>query len=404
MNDRQRFNAIMHYQPFDRCCVIQDFSYWDETLEAWRYYGLPEEVERTGTEAFFGFDPMWGGVSANVMLCPRFEPQVISDDGVHQVVRQEDGVVVRRRKKLGSIPQHLDHTLKDRASWERHFKWRLDPDNPDRLPADLDERLAAVADAKRTFPLQTSAGSMFGKLRNWMGLEGVSYIQYDDPELFAEMIRTIGDCIVGTLEKVLARAKQASVTFDYASMWEDMSYSHGPLLGVPAFEAHCVPQYRRISELLKAHGTDIIVLDSDGDVRLLLPGWLDGGVNCAFPFEVGTWGSDPLEARKRFGKQLRIAGGFSKRILARGKDAIAAEIDRLAPLVEQGGFIPFCDHRVPPDVSLENYLFYVERAKQVWGKGLPNLRPTGRPDTAAPCYGKPYDHRVILGGADSPPG
>jgi len=401
MNDRERFNAIMHYRPVDRC-VIQDFSYWAETIEAWHYYGLPQEVDSSNTEEFFGLDPMWASVSANVVLCPPFEAKVLEDDGQYEVVRQEDGVVVRRGKKLGSIPQHLSHTLTDRDSWERHFKWRLDPDHPDRLPADLDERLAAVADAKRTFPVNTGAGSMFGRLRNWMGLENVSYIQYDDPKLFAEMIETIGSCAVGTLRRLLERARAAGVTFDYASMWEDMSFAQGPLLGVPAFEAHCVPQYKRISDLLKEYGTDIIILDSDGDVRPLLPGWLRGGVNCAFPFEIGKWGADAIEARRQFGQELRIAGAFSKRILAKGPDAIAAEVDRLAPLVEEGGFIPFCDHRVPPDVSLENYLFYIDRAKAVWGKGLANLRPTGKPDTSAPYYGKPYDHRVILG--DEPAG
>ncbi len=399
MNDRQRFNAIMHYKPFDRC-VIQDFSYWDETIMAWHHYGLPWDVDRFSTEAFFGFDPMWNGLGASVMLCPAFESKVLSDDGEFQVLQQGDGTTIRKAKLLSSIPEHLDHTLKDRATWEKHFKWRLDPENPERLPADLDQRLAEAADARRTFPLGTGCGSLFGQLRNWMGLMAVSYIQYDDPELFAEMIATIGSCIVGTLEKLLPRARAAGVSFDYGSMWEDMSFAQGPLLGVPAFHRHLVPQYKRISGLLKQYGTDLIILDSDGDTRLLIPGWLEGGVNVAFPLEVGTWNNDPLEARRRFGKELRIAGGFSKRILARGKQAIAAEIDRLAPLVEEGGFIPFCDHRVPPDVSFEDYLYYVQRAKQVWGKGLPNLRPTGRADTSAPCYSKPYDHRVILG--DSP--
>lgn len=398
MNDRERFNAIMHYQPFDRC-VIQDFSYWDETVMAWHYYGLPAEVDRANTEEFFGFDPMWDEVGANVMLCPAFESKVLEDDGAFQIIQQGDGTIIRKAKLLSSIPEHLDHTLKDRASWEEHFKWRLDPENPDRLPADLDERLAGLADEGRTVPLRTTCGSIFGQLRNWMGLVAVSYIQYDDPRLFAEMIETIGSCIVGTLGRLLPRAKAAGVTFDYGAMWEDMSFAQGPLLGVPAFQAHCVPQYKRISALLKTHGTDLIMLDSDGDTRALIPGWLEGGVNVAFPLEVGTWNSDPLEARKRFGKELRIAGGFSKRILARGEDAIAAEIDRLAPLVEEGGFIPFCDHRVPPDVSFSNYLFYVGRAKQVWGKGLANLRPTGKPDTSAQYYGRPYDHRVILGDA-----
>jgi len=398
MNDRERFNAIMHYQPFDRC-VIQDFSYWRETVMAWHHYGLPAEVDTSNSEAFFGFDPMWAGVGANVNLCPSFESKVLEDDGTFQIVQESDGTIVRRQPVLGSIPQHLDHTLKDRASWEEHFKWRLDPSNPDRIPADLDEKLAANADARRTWPLSTGCGSVFGRLRNWMGLEGVSYIQYDDPPLFAEMIETLGSCIVGVLEKVLPRARAAGVTFDFGAMWEDMSFAQGPLLGVPAFDAHCVPQYQRISALLRECGTDLIMLDSDGDSRPLIPGWLKGGVNVAFPMEVGTWNNDPIEARERFGPELRIAGGFGKRILAKGQDAIAAEIDRLAPLVEAGGFIPFCDHRVPPDVSFEDYLFYVDRAKQVWGKGAADLRPTGRPDTSADRFGQPYDHRVILGDA-----
>jgi uroporphyrinogen decarboxylase len=396
MNDRQRFNAIMHYRPFDRC-VIQDFQYWQETIDAWHCYGLPKDVNYGNAWEFFGFDRLYDSCGGNVMLCPAFETKVLSEDDHSETVQQGDGTVIRRLKhELSSIPTQVDHVLKDRASWEAHFKWRLDPAHPDRLPGDLDGRLADLADSKRTFPLSTGAGSIFGQLRNWMGIEGVSYIQADDPKLFAEMIQTIGACIVGTLRRVLQRASKAGVTFDYAGMWEDMAYSHGPLLGVPAFEALCVPQYQGISRLLKEYGTDLVVLDCDGDPRLLYPGWLKGGVNVAFPLEVGVWGNEPVSCRRRFGKEMRILGGFSKRILAASRDAIAREIDRLAPLVEEGGFIPFCDHRVPPDVSLENYLYYVRRAKQVWGKGLANLRPTGSPDTSAAHYGKPYDYRVFL--------
>ena len=398
MNDRQRFNAIMHYQPFDRC-VIQDFQYWHETLDVWHAYGLPAEVGWNQTQGFFGFDPMWDGVGANVMLLPAFEQRVLEENERFKIIVQADGTTVRWLKTGASIPQEIDHALKDRATWDREFKWRLDPSYPGRLGADLDERLEQVADSRRTFPLSTGAGSVFGQLRNWMGIEAVSYIQYDDPKLFEEMIEAIGSCIVGTLKQLLERARAKGVTFDGAGMWEDMAYSHGPLLGVPAFERLCVPQYQRITGLLREYGVDRVWLDCDGDARPLYPGWLRGGVNVAFPMEVGTWGNDPIENRKRFGKDLLILGGFNKRILASGKDAIAREIDRLAGLVWEGGFIPFCDHRVPPDVSLENYMFYVERAKQVWGRGAPDLRPTGRLDPSAPLYGQPYDFRKITGDA-----
>jgi uroporphyrinogen decarboxylase len=82
--------------------------------------------------------------------------------------------------------------------------------------------------------------------------------------------------------------------------------------------------------------------------------------------------------RRRYGKGLLMRGGFDKHILARGPDAIRAEVRRLTPLVEEGGFIPHCDHRVPADVPMANYIFYVEEAKRVWGKGMGNVRPMGK--------------------------
>jgi uroporphyrinogen-III decarboxylase len=66
-------------------------------------------------------------------------------------------------------------------------------------------------------------------------------------------------------------------------------------------------------------------------------------------------------------------GGFDKHILATTKEAIKAEVHRLTPLVEEGGYIGFCDHRVPPDVPLDNYLFYLETVRDVWGYGV-NLK------------------------------
>ena len=58
------------------------------------------------------------------------------------------------------------------------------------------------------------------------------------------------------------------------------------------------------------------------------------------------------------------------------KAARVAEVHRLAPLVEAGGYIGFCDHRVPPDVPLENYWFYLETVRDVWGHGI-HLKPMG---------------------------
>ncbi len=60
----------------------------------------------------------------------------------------------------------------------------------------------------------------------------------------------------------------------------------------------------------------------DGKIDDLLPLWLEGGVNCMFPIEIGTWGADPVKYRKQYGQDLLLMGGFDKHILAKGKREI----------------------------------------------------------------------------------
>src|SRR5688500_3373171 len=137
MNDRERFNATMHYGPRDRAPIC-DFGFWPETIDEWHKQGLPASVggghDTTDTNTFFGMDSYAGGPGVNNGLCPAFEYKVIEDQGDHEIVQQGDGVTVRRKKYMGSIPEHHGHLLVDRQSWEEHYKWRLDPNCPERYP------------------------------------------------------------------------------------------------------------------------------------------------------------------------------------------------------------------------------------------------------------------------------
>lgn len=374
MTDRERFVATMHYQPVNRCPIC-DFGFWDETIPEWHKQGVPEIVEWTWnakihTDVWFGMDGYAAGGTADPGLCPGFEWLVIEDQGDHEIVQQDNGVRVLRKKYLGSIPHHVSHLLVDRDSWRVHYLPRLNPDITGRYPKDWDAAVARWTDPNRDYPITVSAGSLFGWLRDWMGMENVAVLPYDDPAWFEEMVTTIADCVVGTLTRVLETGAQ----FESASMWEDMCYSGGPLLGPDHFKRFLVPQYRRITELLHKHGVNIVWIDCDGKIDALIPHWLDAGVNCMFPVEVGTWHADPVLYRKEFGKDLRIIGGFDKHILQGERSRIRTEIERFVPLVEEGGFIPLPDHRVPPDVPYRNYLYYLQEARRVWGKGL-NLKP-----------------------------
>ena len=60
-------------------------------------------------------------------------------------------------------------------------------------------------------------------------------------------------------------------------------------------------------------------------------------------------------------------GGVDKTVLAEGPPAIKSYLETLVPLVERGGFIPFCDHRCPPNVKVEDYLYYLDLKEELFG-------------------------------------
>jgi hypothetical protein len=187
MNHQERFRATMHFQPVDRA-PLYDFSFWDETLPEWHKQGLPVSVTRRNAQRYFGLDASLAGGDQNwevgfpVDLCPCFDTIVLEDRGDHEVVQQWDGVRVLRKKYMGSIPQHEGHLLEDRASWEKHYQWRLDPNHPERW-RNFDQRIAQWQ-APRSEPLFVTAGSLFGRTRDAMGMENVALCVYDDPALF----------------------------------------------------------------------------------------------------------------------------------------------------------------------------------------------------------------------------
>ena len=380
MNDRERFLATMQYEPRDRC-PIWDFGFWDEIFPIWHKQGLPEEVNN-GWQAsqFFGMDDFDAGLGPNSGLIPGFESKCIKEEGEFVWWRGSDGVVSLSKKNTVSIPEQVDFFLKDRDSWHE-FKKFLDPNDPRRLPANLGAKLEKHRDATRPYPLSVGAGSLYGVPRNWIGMQNLSLLLYDDRALVEEIVEQLAECILVPLARLLALARGKGVTFDYASMWEDICFNRGPLIGPRMFREICGPHYRRITDLLARYDCKIVQLDCDGNIDSLIPIWLDNGVNCMFPIEIGDW-ADPIAMRKKWGKGMLMRGGFDKHILAKGPKEISAEVKRLTPLVEEGGFIPHCDHRVPADVSLANYVFYIKEAKRVWGKGLLNLRPMGKLKTA----------------------
>jgi uroporphyrinogen decarboxylase len=345
-----------------------DFGFWGETLVIWEEQGFPKGAN---TDEFFGMDAQWTAPPISAGLFPSFDYTILEEREETRIVRDQEGVTKEEGKFLGSIPKHIDHTLKDRASWEAEFVPRFNGKNPGRYPANWDELKTEYLDPSREYPLAIGVASLYGSLRDYMGVENISLLVYDDPALFEEMVSTCAQCVIDSVLPAL----ESGIKFEFASFWEDMCYKNGPLLSPRVFQKVLVPNYKRITSMLRDFGIDVALVDCDGEISKLTPLFLEGGVNCMFPIEVGTWNADPIQMRAQYGKKLLMMGGVGKRMLASDFATITAEVERLAPLVEEGGFVPTPDHRVPPDVPLANYIHYLNEARRVWGRGLGNLRP-----------------------------
>ena len=88
-------------------------------------------------------------------------------------------------------------------------------------------------------------------------------------------------------------------------------------------------------------------------------------INRAVGIFVDFWASDPVAIREKYGKRVRLWGGVNKRALAGTREDVRQEMCRLQPYVEQGAFIPTVDHRVPADVPLDNYKYYLDLKREL---------------------------------------
>jgi uroporphyrinogen decarboxylase len=354
MTVREKLLAVYRGQPGDRLPNVE-FGYWALTLERWHACGLPPEVcTDARAELHFGLEgiTIFEELPVRDGLHPAFDRRVLSQQADRQVIIDEEGNTCEVLSDTSSMPKYLRYGLQSREDWARLRSERLDPLHPGRV-GDVPAMLRRAAGSG--LPSFFHAGSLYGWLRNWMGVEGISIALMADRGWVEEMM----EHLTGLTLSLIERAVPAQGV-DLAWWWEDMCYNRGPLISPKLFADLMVPRYRRITDALRAHGIEINVLDCDGRIHELVPGWLEAGINCMFPLEAAH--TDPFQLRREHPDVL-LLGAVDKRALIAGPKAIDAEIARLRPLVNQGRFIPCVDHRVPPDVTYDNYRYYLD-AKQ----------------------------------------
>ncbi|NLF02886.1 MAG: hypothetical protein GX601_18135, partial [Anaerolineales bacterium] len=310
MNARERFLNTMHFKPVDRL-PFTDIALWQQTIDRWHTEGWPRDVHGGAwlwyDDDRFGQDhisqlPVFTG------MVPAFDPEVLEEDERTITMRNPDGRVTRALKEgtvrgqRMSMDTYLRFPVESREDFEA-IKQRYNPDSPVRYPSFWDDYAHMLQG--RTFPVQlpmltTDCQGFYSCLRGWMGTERACTIFYDDAAWAEEMVEFIADTIIGVCRRALE-----TVEVDYFLWHEDYAFKTGPLVSPRIVRKFLLPQYRRVNDFVRAHGVDIIFLDSDGDPRVLIPMLLESGINGILPLECAA-GQDPLALRQEYGHDLLL--------------------------------------------------------------------------------------------------
>ncbi len=354
MNDRQRFNAIMNYQPVDALPVMRLEPYEDDGIARWRKEGLPADKS---PDEFLGISSIQL-VPLHLGPVPGFEQKIIAEDSETYTEIDYLGCTVRRSKAHPTMYYgYLDHPVKNREDWES-YKERFRIDEPERVMQDVDGWIARLNASQ--MPVGVTLMPWFFRLGFYsMGMERFMTAFYEMPDLIHDMFAHWSELVTKGLRPFLGR-----VQIDVVSFAEDLAYKGGPHLSPKMYTEFFLRYQDPLVAECRAAGVKIINLYTSGNIFSLLPLLMERGFNLTWPLERAC-GMDPIELRKQFGKELRLAGGVPKEALIAGPEAIDREIQRLLPVIREGGYVPAVDDMVPPEVSFDNYRHYIDAIRAI---------------------------------------
>lgn len=412
LNTRERFLEVLKNFNTSVPTMKWEFGYWGETINNWYKNGLPKKEPVAIPDSYTGISSsvytkswicenkyinrgeypngyaiMAGGlywptqgfgldrdvrdyfemdqtqqlVDLNLFFFPMFEPETIEEDDEKLKYLDIDGVVRLFLKKSATMASGWEWPVKDWKSWEKLKEERINFNNiRRRLPQNWEEKVKKYKN--RDYPLGIGGYPLgfFGTLAHLIGYDKLFFMYYDDPKLVHDIINTFTNIWIAVFSEVLSE-----VDIDHMQIWEDISFGSGSMLSDAIMREFMLPYYKRLTDFLKGHGVDLIFVDTDGDCMKTIPFFIEAGATGMFPFEVHC-GMDIVRVRMEF-PNLAIMGGIPKSEIQKGSKRIEEILEPVKEVLKTGGYIPFGDHFIPPEVDWEDFKYYRTKLNDIIG-------------------------------------
>jgi hypothetical protein len=387
MNNRERESLTLNFgKPKGRGAVQETFFPWTLTVERFEREGLPAEVVAGASgnedslagaellkkekyllgrfgkntakyEKYLGFDPVY---RIHFMLpFRRLDEEIIEETSEYVIRRDTCGRQMIRY--TGSFVE-LEHqpVISGFEEWEvlkKRGDQELERYFTDQCIQRAYGHLVAGHD-RGDYSIRLNLEGFFWMHRELLGIEGQMLAFYDEPQLLHDINNYMLKVYQNQLIKVLKLVKP-----DVVYIMEDLSGDTGPMISLDCLKEFVGDYYKQLFPLMKDAGVGNIFVDTDGEFEMLIPYFMEVGVDGFLPMDVKA-GMDIVEIRKKF-PTLKFIGGYNKLAIAKGKEAIDKEFERILPVIRLGGYIPSTDHQVAPSTSLEDYRYYISKLREV---------------------------------------
>jgi uroporphyrinogen decarboxylase len=159
---------------------------------------------------------------------------------------------------------------------------------------------------------------------------------------------------------------EAGDVVDVIMIGDDLAGQDGPLFNPEIYRRLVKPRHKRLVQYIRSRTSAKIWYHTCGSCAAYIPDLLDNGIDILNPVQTSARNMDPVDLKRRFGRDLAFWGGGCdpQHVLSRGGPAdVAADVRRhLAALMPGGGYVFNSIHNIQGEVPPENVVALFDTA------------------------------------------
>lgn len=262
----------------------------------------------------------------------------------------------------GALGGHIDPAIKDREDFDRYPFDEVVENYFKKYSDDLTALREAMPEGMKA--IGGAGNGIFEVVQDLTSYMELCYISADDPELYADLFKKIGDVNLAIWKRFM---KEYSDIYCVLRFGDDLGYKNSTMLPPDDVKKHIIPQYARIIEevhrynkpfLLHSCGCIFDVMDDLIKVAKIDAKHSNEDIIAKFPYWVETYGD-----------KIGNFGGIDTDAVCRlDHDSLKEYILDVIPKCQgHGGFAFSSGNSIPNYVPVDHYIDMVEIVREYRG-------------------------------------